>query len=81
MRAEIVLLHPQNDRPIPVVAKSPAQPPEPLPGKRIGVAKGRWVIPDDIDQDNALIADLFENGPIDPTPIDPTIDPDSVPPR
>jgi len=28
-------------------------------GKRIGVAKGRWVIPDDIDQDNELIADLF----------------------
>jgi prevent-host-death family protein len=29
-------------------------------GKRIGVAEGRWVIPDDIDQDNEMIADLFE---------------------
>jgi len=29
-------------------------------GKRIGVAEGKWVIPDDIDQDNELIADLFE---------------------
>jgi prevent-host-death family protein len=29
-------------------------------GKRIGVAKGKYVIPDDIDQDNELIADLFE---------------------
>jgi prevent-host-death family protein len=31
-----------------------------LVGKRIGVAEGKWVIPDDIDQDNDLIADLFE---------------------
>ena len=29
-------------------------------GKRIGVAEGKWAIPDDIDQDNELIADLFE---------------------
>ena len=29
-------------------------------GQRIGVAKGKYVIPDDIDQDNELIADLFE---------------------
>lgn len=28
-------------------------------GKRIGVAKGSWVIPDDIDRDNDLIAALF----------------------
>ena len=29
-------------------------------GKRIGIAEGKWVIPDDIDQDNDIIADLFE---------------------
>jgi prevent-host-death family protein len=28
-------------------------------GKRIGVAKGKYVIPDDIDADNALIEKLF----------------------
>jgi prevent-host-death family protein len=28
--------------------------------RRIGIAKGKWVIPDDIDEDNDLIADLFE---------------------
>jgi len=28
-------------------------------GKRIGVAEGRWFVPDDIDQDNEVIADLF----------------------
>jgi antitoxin (DNA-binding transcriptional repressor) of toxin-antitoxin stability system len=36
----------------------------PLPhqraGKRIGVAEGKWVIPDDIDQDNEVIAHMFE---------------------
>jgi prevent-host-death family protein len=31
----------------------------PPAGKRIGVAKGRWIVPDEIDQDNDLIADLF----------------------
>lgn len=29
-------------------------------GPRIGVAIGKYVIPDDIDEDNDLIADLFE---------------------
>jgi prevent-host-death family protein len=29
-------------------------------GHRIGVAKGKYVIPDNIDEDNELIADLFE---------------------
>ena len=29
-------------------------------GQRIGVAKGKYVIPADIDEDNELIADLFE---------------------
>ena len=28
-------------------------------GKRIGVAKGKFVLPDDIDLDNALIEKLF----------------------
>ena len=29
-------------------------------GKRVGVAKGRFVAPDDIDRDNAVIARTFE---------------------
>jgi prevent-host-death family protein len=29
-------------------------------GKRIGLAEGKWIIPDDIDQDNDSIADLFD---------------------
>jgi prevent-host-death family protein len=29
-------------------------------GQRLGVAKGKYVIPDNIDEDNELIADLFE---------------------
>jgi prevent-host-death family protein len=32
------------------------------PGKRIGVAKGRFIAPDDIDRDNAVIARMFEGG-------------------
>ena len=28
-------------------------------GQRIGTAKGKYVIPDNIDEDNELIADLF----------------------
>lgn len=28
-------------------------------GKRIGIAKGKFVVPDDIDADNAVIANLF----------------------
>lgn len=31
------------------------------PGKRIGVAKGRFDAPDDIDRDNAAIAKMFES--------------------
>ncbi len=31
------------------------------PGKRIGVAAGRFVAPDDIDRDNAAIARMFED--------------------
>ena len=29
------------------------------PGKRIGVAKGKWIIPETIDADNPLIEKLF----------------------
>jgi prevent-host-death family protein len=29
------------------------------PGKRIGIAKGRFTVPDDIDADAALVAALF----------------------
>ncbi len=29
------------------------------PGKRIGVAKGRFVVPDSIDEDNVKVARLF----------------------
>ena len=32
-------------------------------GKRIGVAKGKFVVPDDIDADNDLIAEMFGVGP------------------
>ena len=28
-------------------------------GKRIGVAKGKFIVPDDIDADNATVAALF----------------------
>jgi len=31
----------------------------PLRGQRIGVAEGEFTVPDDIDVDNAAIADLF----------------------
>ena len=30
---------------------------------RLGVAKGKYVIPDDIDADNDLIAEMFGTGP------------------
>jgi len=36
---------------VPVVAKPK--------GQRIGAAEGRWKIPDDIDEDNAMIAEMF----------------------
>ncbi|ARP80720.1 hypothetical protein CAL12_07640 [Bordetella genomosp. 8] len=32
--------------------------------RRLGVAKGRLEVPDDIDDDNDQIADLFSGGPI-----------------
>lgn len=30
---------------------------------RLGVAKGKYVVPDDIDADNDLIAEMFGTGP------------------
>jgi len=33
------------------------------PGKRIGVAKGRFQVPDSIDEENATIAGLFRGEP------------------
>ncbi len=32
------------------------------PGTRIGVARGRFVVPDTIDADNAAVARLFREG-------------------
>lgn len=32
---------------------------KPAPEKRIGIAKGAFTVPDDIDADNATIANLF----------------------
>jgi prevent-host-death family protein len=28
-------------------------------GQRVGIAKGKYIVPDNIDDDNELIADLF----------------------
>ncbi|MHB8834242.1 MAG: type II toxin-antitoxin system Phd/YefM family antitoxin [Candidatus Methylomirabilia bacterium] len=33
------------------------------PGKKIGVAKGRFEVPDSIDEDNARVARLFRGEP------------------
>jgi antitoxin (DNA-binding transcriptional repressor) of toxin-antitoxin stability system len=51
--AEIIIA--RNGRPAArLVAIKPA-----MTGKRIGVAKGKFAIPDDIDSDNSMIEDLF----------------------
>jgi prevent-host-death family protein len=46
----------RNGRPaarlVPLIAKTS--------GQRLGIAKGKFTMPDDIDADNELIADLFE---------------------
>jgi len=52
-------------------AKGPASPSVPdsthKPLKRLGVAEGKFVVPDDIDSDNDLIAGLFEGrSPVGP---------------
>jgi len=51
---EIVIA--RNGRP--VVRLVPLKPG--MSGQRIGIAKGKYLIPADIDEDNELIADLFE---------------------
>ena len=51
--SEIVIA--RNGRPVArLVAMRPAS-----TGKRIGVAKGKFILPDDIDTDNATIEALF----------------------
>ena len=35
---------------------------QPAAGKRIGIAKGKWVIAESIDDDNVLIEKLFAGG-------------------
>jgi prevent-host-death family protein len=32
---------------------------QPVSGKRIGVAKGKFIVPDDIDADNAAVERIF----------------------
>ncbi len=52
----------RNGRPVATLSrfvKAPA-------GIRIGLAKGRFVAPDDIDQDEELIAKMFYGEPIEP---------------
>ena len=53
MEREVVIA--RNGRP---AARLIAFKPDPK-GKRIGVAKGKFVVPDDIDADEAAIAALF----------------------
>ena len=53
--AETEIIIARNGRPAArLVALRPAG-----PGRRLGVAEGKFVVPDDIDEDNALIAALF----------------------
>lgn len=47
----------RNGRP---AARLVALKPAGSPAQRIGIAKGKYVIPDNIDEDNELIAELFE---------------------
>ena len=55
--AETEIIIARNGRPAArLVAIKPAQ-----TGKRIGVAKGRFVVPDTIDADEATITALFGN--------------------
>ncbi len=53
--AETEIIIARNGRPAAkLVAIKPSQ-----PGKRIGIAKGRFVVPDTIDADEAAITALF----------------------
>lgn len=53
---EIVIA--RNGRPVARLTRLAAA----RPGKRIGVAKGRFEVPDSIDADNAVVARLFRGG-------------------
>ncbi len=48
----------RNGKPAAKLSRVDAAP----PGQRLGVGKGRFTIPDDIDADNAEIAKLFYGG-------------------
>lgn len=54
---EIVIA--RHGRPVALLTQLAAK----KPGKRIGVAKGRFEVPDSIDEDNAKIARLFRGKP------------------
>jgi prevent-host-death family protein len=57
--AETEIIIARNGRPAArLVAIKPAQ-----AGKRIGVAKGKFTVPDTIDADEATVAALFTGGP------------------
>lgn len=57
--AETEIIIARNGRPAArLVALKPA-----ATGKRIGVAKGKFILPDDIDADNAAIEALFTGVP------------------
>ncbi|MBB5685061.1 type II toxin-antitoxin system Phd/YefM family antitoxin [Sphingobium boeckii] len=51
--AEIVIA--RNGRPAAKLVAIGAK----VAGKRLGVAKGKFILPDDIDRDNAAIAGIF----------------------
>ena len=51
--AEIIIA--RNGRPVARLMPLPTV----KPGRRIGVAKGRFTVPDSIDADNATVAALF----------------------
>lgn len=53
--AEIEIVIARNGEPVARLVPIQAAP----AGKRIGIAKGKFKIPDDIDGDNALIAEPF----------------------
>jgi prevent-host-death family protein len=53
--AETEIIIARNGRP--AARLVPLRPP--CPGQRLGVAEGKFIVPDDIDEDNALIAALF----------------------
>ena len=58
--SETEIIIARNGRPAArLVALAPAS-----GGQRLGVAEGQFVVPEDIDEDNELIASLFNGGKI-----------------